>query len=35
LSRLIWANELQARDLPLTDGLPALLASARALIAKA
>lgn len=35
LSRLIWADESQTRDLPLTDGLPALLASARALIAKA
>lgn len=35
LSRLIWADELQARKLPLTDGLPALLRSARALIANA
>lgn len=34
LGRLIWADEAQARDLPLTEGLPALLASARALMAK-
>lgn len=35
LSELVWADELQACELTLTDGLPALLASARALIAKA
>jgi ADP-ribose pyrophosphatase YjhB (NUDIX family) len=35
LSRLIWADEDQARELPLTDGLPDLLASARRLVGQA
>jgi ADP-ribose pyrophosphatase YjhB (NUDIX family) len=35
LSRLIWADEDQARELPLTDGLPDLMASARRLVGQA
>ena len=35
LGRLIWADEDQARELPLTDGLPDLLASARRLVGQA